>query len=708
MRKYLFLLLIPLASVAAQHCDRLSLLETQRTGARTNGLIGMRPGLKIAAVVLAGIATLLALALLLLANLDWNRAKPWLSEKVSAATERSFSIDGDLSLRWQRPAQEHGWRRWVPWPHLRARDVMLGNPAWATSGPVMARVQQIDFTLNPLALLRKTIRVESLILTEPRLTLEQDSKGRNNWTFPAKESKSAWRFVLQDLAMTQGTIRYIDPAKRADIVARVDTLDDGGVGWKLNGIFNDEKLSGGGRSGTLLSLQAKGVRYPVEAMLKVGETTIAAKGTLTDPAHPSAVDVQLDILGASMADLFPLSGVLLPETPKFSTGGRLVGTLGRGKLRLRYEKFKGRVGSSDIGGTLEYIQQNPRPLLRGEVVSNRLRINDLGPLVGVGGGKRKQKSGTPRQPPGKVLPVAPFRTERWGRMDVDVQFTGREIIHGDTLPLDNMHASVRMNNGVLSLAPLDFGIAGGKLATELSIDGRSNPGKATMKIAARELKLRQLFPAVEAMRASLGEMHGDAQLSATGNSIAALLASSNGEVKALISEGTVSKFILEAIGLNLGSVVVSKLFGDRQVQLNCMAADFGVTNGLMQARTFVFDTSDATIRVDGSIDLGREVLDLRIHPQSKGIRIISLRSPLYIRGTFKNPDVGVDKGIVALKAGAAVALGTVASPFAGLLALINPGAGEDSPCAVLLAQAQQKPLAPPPGKSPARSASTPK
>jgi AsmA family protein len=72
---------------------------------------------------------------------------------------------------------------------------------------------------------------------------------------------------------------------------------------------------------------------------------------------------------------------------------------------------------------------------------------------------------------------------------------------------------------------------------------------------------------------------------------------------------------------------------------------------------------------------------------------------LYIQGTFKKPDVGVDKGVIALKGGAAVALGAAAAPFAALLALINPGPGQDSPCGFLLAEAKEKPKAPPPGKT---------
>ncbi|MBC8862955.1 hypothetical protein IAI12_32105, partial [Escherichia coli] len=74
-------------------------------------------------------------------------------------------------------------------------------------------------------------------------------------------------------------------------------------------------------------------------------------------------------------------------------------------------------------------------------------------------------------------------------------------------------------------------------------------------------------------------------------------------------------------------------------------------------------TDDALINVDGPINLRDESLDLKIHPHTKGFRIFSLRSPLYAKGTFKNPKVGVDAGALALRAGAMIGLGLI-NPFA--------------------------------------------
>lgn len=659
----------------------------------------MKRMLKITGGLLAALVAAVVIALVVLSTVNLNRAKPWLEEKVSAATGRSFAMNGDLSLSWERPGKETGWRRLVPWPHLRAKDVMLGNPDWARTGPEMARIAQIDFSINPFKLLTKTVSVHSLIMTEPRLALEQDAKGRKNWDFPKSESESNWSFEIQSVAMTQGTLRYLDEAKRADLTARVDTDPDNSMRWQVKGTFNDEPLSGKAHSGALLSLQQKGVAYPIEAELKVGETTITANGTLTDPAQPSALDVKLNIVGASMADLFPLGGVLLPRTPKFSTEGRVVGTLGRDNLRLKYENFKGRVGASDIGGTLEYDQSGGQPTLRGEVTSQRLVWKDLGAVVGAGDEPKKQKSGEVPQPPGKVLPVSPFKTDRWDKMNADVKFSGREIIHSDKLPIDNLNTHIKLGKGVLQLSPLNFGVAGGRLTTELRIDGSADPAKANMSVAARGIKLKQLFPKVESMRASLGQINGDAKLSSTGNSVAALAGHANGEVKAVINEGTVSEFIMEAIGLNAGRVVVTKLFGDNQVKLNCLATDLDIKDGVLTPQIFLLDTEDATVQVDGNVNLARETLDLDILPRSKGLRLLSLRSPLYVEGTFKDPDVGVNKTAIALRAGAAVALGTVAAPLAGLLALTHTGPEQDSPCASLVAEAGKAPAAPPAGKS---------
>jgi uncharacterized protein involved in outer membrane biogenesis len=133
------------------------------------------------------------------------------------------------------------------------------------------------------------------------------------------------------------------------------------------------------------------------------------------------------------------------------------------------------------------------------------------------------------------------------------------------------------------------------------------------------------------------------------------------------------------------------------VQLNCLVADFDVVNGTARTQAFIADTKEARVQVNGTVNLATEQLDFKLDPQTKGLHLFSLRSPLYLRGTFSKPDVSIDKKVLALRAGGALALGALAAP-AAMIPLINSGPGRDSNCARLLSQASTTPTAPPPGQ----------
>jgi hypothetical protein len=390
-----------------------------------------------------------------------------------------------------------------------------------------------------------------------------------------------------------------------------------------------------------------------------------------------------------MARLYPLIGVTLPDTPPYATEGHLKATLGRNGSRYSYQDFRGRVGGSDLAGNLLFVTGGARPKLSGDLHSKLLQFADLAPLIGADSSadKKQRGDGTP-QPADKLLPVEPFRTDRWQAMDADVTFTGARIVRGKALPIESLSTHLVMNNGALYLDPLSFGLAGGKVRSNITLDGSRAPMRGVLKLDARHLKLKQLFPTFEPMRTSFGEINGDADLTAQGNSVAALLGSANGELKLLMNDGAISKTLLETAGLNVGNIVIGKLFGDKTVKINCAATDMTATNGLFDMRLFVFDTDDAVINVTGTVNMSTEQLDLDVQPHTKGVRIFSLRSPLYVKGTLKQPDAGVHKGPLLLRGAGAVALGVVAAPAAALLALVAPSHDNDgdNTCRAVLQQ----------------------
>jgi len=650
------------------------------------------------------------IACIFLATYDWNRARPWLNAKASAALDRPFAIRGDLTVEWHQPSaqmagQDKQWRDYLPWPHLIARDIHLGNPAGMGQAD-MATLAQGAFSLNPLALLQRRIHIPLLTFQAPRVALVRRDETTNNWTFTHDAQPSSWTFDLERVVLSEGTVQFDDSVTRTHVLAKVTTLNDGGkygIGWTVTGNYNGAPVTGGGKMGAVLSLKHQATPFPIQADIRSGTNRVTIEGTATRPAQLAALDVHLTLAGRSMARLYEFTGVLLPETPPFATAGHLTATIDRNGSTWTYDHFKGKVGTSDIGGKLAYATGKPRGALTGNVASDLLNLRDLGPLVGADSNASKKERGVvATQPGGKVLPVEEFHTERWKTIDADVRYSAARIVREKSLPITQLTTHIVLDNGVMTLAPLDFGVAGGDLRATIRMDGSGSDGKqaikATMRLAARRIQVKQLFPTMEKMQATVGEINGDAQLSAVGNSVASLLGKSNGEVKTLIEHGSISKLLLEEMGLNVGSIVLTHVTGDKQVKLNCMATDFRVDNGLMNARRFVIDTDEALIDVFGTVNLANEELDLTLRPQTKGLRILSLRAPLYVKGPFSKPQVSVDKTVLAMKGGAALLLAVIAPPLAAIVPLTQQQADKGADCASLLADAKVKPVAPPPGK----------
>ncbi|MCU5773815.1 AsmA family protein [Erwiniaceae bacterium BAC15a-03b] len=668
---------------------------------------------------------LVVVVVLVILFFDWNRLKPTINQKVSTELNRPFAIRGDLGVSWERNRDEPGWRSWVPWPHVHAEDIMLGNPPEIPEVS-MVHLQRVDATLAPLSLLAKQVWIPWIKLQQPVARLVQTADAKNNWTFnlassdnaDASQQPSAWSFRLDNIVFDQGRINYRDAINKADVQVMVDPLGKpvpyaqlaGGddkqqhaadfvFGWKAQGKYNNEQLNGNGKIGGMLSLRSKTTPFPIQADVRNGTTRVRVAGSLQDPMNLGGLDLRLRFSGDTLANLYGLTGVLLPDTPPYETDGHLQARFSEpGGPVFRYQGFNGHIGDSDIHGSLTYSQIKPRPKLEGTLESRQLRMADLGPLIGVDSGKdsakteqAKAKRGeASRQPADRVLPHDKFDSKSWNVMDADVKFSGKRIEHSNSLPISDLYTHVVLKNGDLLLDPLRFAMAGGNLNSTIHLEGDKTPLRGRADIHARKLRLRELFKGVEAMQSSLGQLNGDATLSGTGNSVADLLATSNGDLKLLMNDGLISRGLMEIVGLNVGNYVVSKLFGDDEVRINCAAADLNVRNGLASTRLFVFDTENAIINISGTTNFANERLDLSIDPESKGIRIITLRSPLYVRGTFKSPDAGVKAGPLIARGAAAVALGVVAAPAAALLALVSPSDNDENQCTKVLQQMKSK------------------
>jgi len=632
-----------------------------------------RPGKRGQRWLIAGAAVAVAILVLILLW-DWNWFKGPVERAVQARTGRALQI-GNLDVDLGRTTTVRGDR------------IRFANASWAKQ-PQMASADRVEIDVRLWPLLRGSVQLPEIRLSRPDVLLETapDKNQPGNWAFLT--SGGGQRLQLQRLRISDGRLQFIDALGRSNIDLAVHSgqakqadaappvLVQGKGHWR-GAAFS---LKGGTESPLELSNSDHPFRIHLDA--HAGATHAIADGSLTNPFQLQVFDLQFQLSGQDLDDLYPLIGIAIPSSPPY----QLKGQLQRDHERWRYEKFSGRVGDSDLAGDVEIDVAGERPRLTANLLSRRLDFDDLAGFIGApprtGGNEtanaeqKAQAAQLAAKP--TVLPDTPYNLGKLRAMDADVRWKAQRI-NAPRLPLDDMDAHLLLDNGLLRLEPLNFGVAGGDIRSTIRMDARRPQISTTLNASLHRVQLGQLFPDAKLAEQASGGIGGTIHLSGTGNSIAAMLGSSNGDVGLGMGRGHIGNLLMELAGLDVAESLKFLFTGDKQIPLRCAFGDFSVRNGLMQSRALAFDTTDTLVIGEGSISLKQEQLDLLLRPRPKDRSILALRSPLHIGGSFKDPSFRPDFKALGIRGAIALTLASITPP-AALLATIETGPGKDADC----------------------------
>jgi uncharacterized protein involved in outer membrane biogenesis len=625
----------------------------------------------VAAVLL--VPLLLVGALVAVVQSEWAERR--VERMVSARLDREVQIEG-VSLRW-------GWPPGLVFARLR-----IGNPPWAKT-PNLVDAEGLYARVQVLPLFKGMLVIPYLGARKANAGLEMDGD-RATWRF-GKESNEPSKLLLMRVYLDDGHIAFIDANEKTDLAVKVKgSLGEGGeLRAEAAGTFRGEPTKALALIPELSAQHESPVRFEGEAT--VGKTKASADGVLATDG--TSLDFNLKLAGATLKDLNKVTGIVLPDTPPYNVAGHLT----HSGNEWHFKEFKGRVGDSDLAGNVIYTKRKPRALFQATLRSNVLDLDDLGPVIGApprtGPGEtaaahQKAKSAQ-RKVSDRILPDTEFSTRLWGKMDADVRLEAKRVKRPKQLPLDALQTHLVLKDSVLRLQPLNFTMAGGRVTSDITLDPKQQPMRGVMKVDVQGLQLKQLFPTLETMQEALGTLYGRADVVGHGQSVAALLGTSDGKASFAVSGGRVSALLVELLGLDVAESVMLLGRKHEQVELRCAASGLEVQDGVAKASDFVVDTSDTLIKVEGAIDLKNERIDLETKPYPKDMSPLALRTPLYIKGPMKDPGVRPKAGPLVARAAIGAALGAIAPPLAAL-ALVETGPGKDTDCGRLLAEARSK------------------
>ena len=609
---------------------------------------------------------------------EWNWLRAPLADYLSARLERPVRIEGDLHVELSRQ------------PLIAADFVSLDNVSWG-SEVVMGRARRVAVRLDLASLWEPTVALPEITLVQPWLLLERNAEGAANWEF--KVSDDAAR--LDRLVIEDGVVHFLNPSTGTDVTVNVASAKSAAEGetpvqFKGSGRLRDNPFTIEGSAASLLALEDQAKPYRLNARARAGSTSASFDGTVI-PARIDNVSGWLTLQGRDLSQLYPIVPVPFPWTPQY----RVKGQLTHAHAVWSFRGFSGKIGDSDIAGDFVFDGGRGRPHIDADMVSQRLDYKDLGGLVGLPPANEPSSTRTleqnreaaKRAQSGRALPTKPYDLERLRVMDGKVRFKGKRFM-ASGLPLDDMKMTLVLDHGVVKLQPIDFGVAGGHVVSTLVMDARGDVIKTDGDVTVENVELKEIVPKLKPPNGSAGKVDGRARFAATGNSVAAMLASSDGAVALTAKGGDMSELAIVLANLDLARAIPLMMGGDRNSPLHCVVADFTAENGRMTARSFVIDTAAEKISGEGSIDFAKESYDLTLKAASKHASLVALRGPIRIDGSFKSPQVHVDRAQVAARVGASVALGAVLTPPAALLPLIELGGAEDADCDALTQQAR--------------------
>ena len=171
-------------------------------------------------------------------------------------------------------------------------------------------------------------------------------------------------------------------------------------------------------------------------------------------------------------------------------------------------------------------------------------------------------------------------------------------------------------------------------------------------------------------------MNGKADLKGKGNSTVELLRSLNGDLSIFVKNGEISHLIVEAVGLDIAQAVGILVKGDENLKMQCAVLDFKANKGILKPDVALVDTSVTTVLVDGKVNMGEELLDLKVAAEPKNFSPFTVRSPIKVTGTFLKPKVAPEASPIAARVGGGLLLAFI-NPLAAILPFLDPGSTTD-------------------------------
>ncbi|NIC04929.1 AsmA family protein [Halomonas sp. DX6] len=463
-----------------------------------------------------------------------------------------------------------------------------------------------------------------------------------------------------------------------------DTRTEGVEGQRVHlvgeGSYEQEPFAFDLLVGPLLDLTALDKPYPVTGELASGDTRLWIDGSAVQPFALESLEGSARLEGPSPAELTDLTGIGLPELPPY----RVSGYLRYRKDQLEIDGLEGSFGDSDVAGDVR-IRFGERPTLWATLKSQQLEADDLLPMLGMSPETGAGETASPEQQQWEteerraevLFPDREWNLEALRNTDIVLDYEAADV-QAKHVPFESLALSLDLEQGVMTVDPLQVGLGGGEVRASWRLDARQAAIEGVLQLALNQINLKALLDEAElpdVARDTLGVFGGHGDFRYHGSSMHEVMAGLDGELELAMSQGWLDIIAAELLPLNVANALVAALAGEEQVQLECTYVRFVAEDGLADLENFFMATEIAHFEGAGAINLETEKMDMAFQGHNLDPTLFTGNSPVELKGSLRDPEVNVVTEELIAR-GALSLLGAIVAPPLAILPWVDPGGGE--------------------------------
>jgi AsmA protein len=556
---------------------------------------------------------------------------------------------------------------------LHFENMTLSNPP-GMPGPDLLKADALDARIDLISLVKGTVTVTDLTITQPVLTLHKDASGKANWALPSPNQNVR----IAQLSLLTGTISYQD--EQAGQSLQITNVA-GSLSQKSAALA--AKISGA----TVWRAE------PIKVNIDIDDVqAIAAGGTTNVVADVSSKHVTANLTGSvSPANKGRLQGAFTASTPSPAELARWLGSAPVTGVRLSAASLNGQIDATPTHIAVQKTQLTlngansawdvqldltAKPKLTGTIDAPLL---DLTVLSGTSAPARLATEALASAPPPiKVVPayeslaadldklneqlgsapagLAPQATASvapslWSAdavdlgalsaIDMDVKAQAARV-HLGRLDATSGVLAVAVKDGKLDLSIQQLELDKGHITGRVQLEGaqQSQPAQTAITLGVDNVPIESFLKEFSASSPLTGATKLDVSASGKGRTQRDLVGSLTGKASFAISRGAISGFDLRTMILQWWR---SWSFdSSRKTEFSVLQGNYDIRQGdLRSVSDLAFRGKDVDISSSGNINLATGAVDqsvrLQLTPPPTHLPI-----PLKVSGTLSAPSVGLD------------------------------------------------------------------